>query len=56
MRRVLGLIAGVFGLALLGITISKAVTGTFSDDLSTSILYASFSILLLVFGGWLLFD
>jgi len=56
MKRIIGLGGALGGFILLGLTIARVVNGTFASDLATSILYASFALLLFILGGYLLFQ
>ena len=55
MRRFFGALVGLFGFFLIATTVFKLADGTFANDTTTSILYASFGVLLLAFAGYLLF-
>ena len=49
-RRVIGILAILAAVVLAIIVVVKVVNGTFTGEISTSILYAAFSLLLLTFG------
>ena len=56
MKRVIGIFTVLFGLILMGITIFRIVDGVFMGDLATSVLYASFGVLLLALAGYMFFS
>ncbi len=56
MKRVIGMFTVLFGLILVGITVFRIVDGVFMDDLATSVLYASFGVLLLALAGYMFFS
>lgn len=54
-RRFFGALIAILGLFLIATTVFNLTGGTFANAMSTSILYASFGVLLLGFAGYLLF-